>query len=115
MTINMTEKKTMNTNSSTIKTTAIALIIGLASMFSINANAQSAPNLEAAIGEFIVEQGHQMMTELNKQLQQSIESEVKAFTFKLTTEEAQKKINSKLVKELDSSKEEKNQLIAQVK
>ena len=78
-TFNMTKK----TNSK-IKDVSLAFVlIGslLAALtVSTRANAAPATSIENAVSDFVVAQGQKMMTELNTQLQQSINKEIKTFT-----------------------------------
>tara|TARA_B110000467_G_C18197213_1_gene409652 strand:+ start:189 stop:548 length:360 start_codon:yes stop_codon:yes gene_type:complete len=110
-----TQKEQMRTNTKTIKNTVIALVIGLTSLFSINASAQNTPNVEVAISQFVVAQGQQMMNQLNEQLQQSIANEVKEFTLNFSLEEIEQQVNVKIENDIKSNEVDKKQMIAQVK
>lgn len=77
-TFNMTKK-----TSSTIKDVSLALILTSAligATLSTSANAAPVTTVENAVSNFVVAQGEKMITELNMQLQQSINKEIKAFT-----------------------------------
>ncbi len=77
---------TKNTNSK-IKDVSLALVlIGslMGATFSTNANAAPAASVENAVSNFVVAQGEKMIVELNAQLQQSIDNEIKAFSTKLS-------------------------------
>ena len=78
-TFNMTKKA-----NSKIKDVSLAFIlIGslLAALtVSTRVNAAPATSVENVVSEFVVAQGQKIMTELNTQLQQSIDKEIKTFT-----------------------------------
>ncbi|PKH85856.1 hypothetical protein [Colwellia sp. Bg11-28] len=77
-TFNMTKK-----TSSKIKDVSLALVlIGslMGATLSTSVNAAPLPDVEKAVSDFIVAQGEKMITELNTQLQQSIENEIEEFS-----------------------------------
>ncbi|TPH16116.1 hypothetical protein [Litorilituus lipolyticus] len=80
--------KTLN-----IKKMALVLVVSLGGLFSMNANAASA-SVENTVSDFVVAQGQQMMKELNKQLQQTIEQEVKAFSLNFTFDETVQQVDA---------------------
>jgi len=73
---------TKNT-SSKIKDVSLALVlIGslMGATLSTSVNAAPLPDVEKAVSDFIVAQGEKMITELNTQLQQSIDNEIEEFS-----------------------------------
>ncbi len=77
-TFNMTKK-----TNSTIKDVSLTLVlIGslVGATLSTSANAATTSNVEDAVSQFVVDQGKKMIVELNTQLQQSIDEEIKTFT-----------------------------------
>lgn len=77
-TFNMTKN-----TSSKIKDVSLALVfIGslMGATLSTSVNAASATSVENAVSDFVVAQGKKMITELNTQLQQSIDNEIKTFS-----------------------------------
>lgn len=80
--------KTLN-----IKKMALVLVVSLGGLFSMNANAAPA-SVENTVSDFVVAQGQQMMKELNKQLQQTIEQEVKAFSLNFTFDETAQQVDA---------------------
>ncbi|GAW97477.1 MULTISPECIES: hypothetical protein [Colwellia] len=77
-TFNMTKN-----TSSKIKDISLALVfIGslMGVTLSTSVNATPASSIENAVSDFIVAQGEKMIAELNIQLQQSIEKEIKTFS-----------------------------------
>jgi hypothetical protein len=74
-TFNMTKN-----TSSKIKDLSLALILTgslIGATLSTSVNAAPATSVENAVSNFIVAQGEKMITELNAQLQQSIDNEIK--------------------------------------
>jgi len=87
-TINMTKN-----TSSKVKDVSLALVfIGslIGATVSTSVNAAPATSVENAVSEFVVTQGKNMIAELNVQLQQSIDNEIKTFStnFSLTNASA---------------------------
>ncbi|PKI17740.1 hypothetical protein [Colwellia sp. 12G3] len=81
-TFNMTKK-----TSSTIKDVSLALILTgslIGATLSTSVNATPVTSVENAVSNFVVAQGEKMITDLNTQLQQSINSEIKSFTAKFS-------------------------------
>lgn len=82
----------MTTNtSSKIKDVSLALVlIGslMGATLSPSVNAAAVPDVEKAVSDFIVAQGEKMITELNTQLQQSIENEIEKFSANFSFENA---------------------------
>ncbi len=77
-TFNMTKN-----TSSNIKDVSLALVlIGslLGATLSTSVNAAPTTSVENAVSDFVVAQGEKMITELNTQLQKSINNEIKAFS-----------------------------------
>lgn len=77
-TFNMTKK-----TSSTIKDVSLALILTcslIGATLSTSVNAAPAKSVENAVSDFVIAQGEKMIFELNKQLQQSIDNEIKYFS-----------------------------------
>ncbi|WP_057832875.1 hypothetical protein [Colwellia sp. TT2012] len=77
-TFNMTKN-----TSSKIKDVSLALVfIGalIGATLSTSVNAAPASSIENAVSDFIVAQGEKMMAELDIQLQQSIDKEIKTFS-----------------------------------
>jgi hypothetical protein len=89
--------------SKTFKNTVVALGISLASLFSVNtlANTQTTPSIEMVISEFVVTQGQQMMNQLNAQLQQTIENELKAFTLNFSVEKVEQQVSNIIMQDDD--------------
>ena len=110
-----TEKQLMSNNSQTIKTTVLAIAISLASLFSINVNAQTTTSIEAAISEYVVAQGQQMMSQLNEQLQQTIASEVRELTFSLPSAEQGQNKSKASLSDINSNSSANVQVMAQTK
>ena len=85
-TFNMTKN-----TSSKIKDVSLALVL-IGSLFgatlSTSANAAPASTVENAVSDFVVAQGEKMITELNMQLQQSIDKEIKALAANFTLNNA---------------------------
>jgi len=81
-TFNMTKN-----TSSKIKDVSLALVL-VGSLFgatvSTTANAATTNNVEDAVSKFVVDQGKKMINELNVQLQQSIDNEIKTFSANFT-------------------------------
>jgi hypothetical protein len=76
-TFNMTKK-----TSSKIKEVSLALILTaslIGTTLSTSVNAASVSSVENAVSNFVVAQGEKMVIELNTQLQQSIDNEIKEF------------------------------------
>ncbi len=74
---------TKNTNSVFKDLSLTLVLIGslLAALtVSTRVNAAPATSIENAVSNFVVAQGEKMITELNSQLQQSIDKEIKAFS-----------------------------------
>jgi len=71
---------TKNT-SSKIKDVSLALVL-IGSLVGVSASANAAPatSIEDAVSEFVITQGQSMIAELNVQLKQSIDNEIKAFS-----------------------------------
>lgn len=72
-----------NKTDSKIKNVSLTLIlIGslVGASVSTSANAASAESIEQAVSNFVITQSKSMIIELNTQLQQSIDKEIKAFT-----------------------------------
>lgn len=89
-TFNMTKN-----TSSKIKDLSLALVfIGSLIGVSTSVNAAPAPSVESAISEFVVTQGKNMIAELNVQLQQSIENEIKTFSTNLSLNDASAWLNA---------------------
>ncbi|MEI6894256.1 MAG: hypothetical protein V5789_06415 [Colwellia sp.] len=66
-----------------IKEVTLTLILAaslLGVILSTNANAAAKTTTEIAVSNFVIAQSKIIMTELNKQLQQSIENEINAFS-----------------------------------
>jgi len=81
---------TTNT-SSKIKDVSLALVlIGslLGATLSTSVNAASLPDVEKAVSEFIVAQGEKMITELNTQLQQSINQGIEEYSVNFSFDNA---------------------------
>ena len=82
----------MTTNtSSKIKDISLALVlIGslLGATLSTSVNAAPLPNVEKTVSDFIVAQGEKMITELNTQLQQSINKEIEEYTVNFSFDNA---------------------------
>lgn len=77
-TFNMTKK-----TSSTIKDVSLALILTgslIGATLSTSVNATPVTSVENAVSSFVVAQGEKMIAELNTQLQQSIDKEIKTLT-----------------------------------
>lgn len=74
--------KTMN-----IKKISLALAISAGALFSVNASAEQTVSLEEAISQFVINQGHQMIAELNVQISQSITDEVEKISNRFTSNE----------------------------
>ena len=74
---------TKQTNSN-IKDVSLALVLigSLIGALTVSTSVTAAPvnTIEQAASNFVVAQGAQLMTELNTQLQQSIDQEIKTFT-----------------------------------
>ncbi len=70
--------KTLN-----IKNIGLAVIISVTAMMSLTANAKANNTIEGAVSEFVVAHSQQLMTELNQQLKQAIENEIKTFSINL--------------------------------
>lgn len=70
--------KTLN-----VKNIGLAVIISVTAMMSLTVNAKTNNTLEGAVSEYVVAQSQQLMTEINKQLKQTIENEIKAFSISL--------------------------------
>ena len=85
-TFNMTKN-----TSSKIKDESLALVL-IGSLFgatlSTSANAVPATTVENAVSDFVVAQGEKMISELNMQLQQSIDKEIKALAANFTLNSA---------------------------
>lgn len=85
-TFNMTKN-----TSSKIKDVSLALIlIGslMGATLSTSVNAAPLPDVEKAVSDFIVAQGEKMITELNTQLQQSINKEIEELTVNFSFDNA---------------------------
>ncbi len=93
------------------KNIGLTVMVTLAALFSVNASAQAATSVEGAVSEYVVAQGQQMVTELNKQLQQSISQEVKAFSMNFSFDEtAQVMDEKKSAKVVKAKLEKKSQI-----
>ena len=57
-----------------------ALVITLATAFSVNAKAEESTNIESKISEMVIAQGQQVLSDLTVQLQKSITEEVNSFS-----------------------------------
>ncbi len=92
------------------KNIGLVLMMTLGAVFSVNASALPAGSVEVAASDFIVEQGKQMVTELNKQLQQSIAQEIKAISLNFTFNETAVAIDdTKTIKVVKAKLENKPQ------
>jgi len=111
MSIVNTEKRVIN---KTIKDTVIALGITLASIVSINASAQAAPTIEAAISKFVIAQSQEMMNQINEQLQQTIAKEVKKISFNVPVKEVAQQVSKKMAKDVELVTMNNEQVTAQV-
>lgn len=109
------EKHAMYKNNQTVRSTLIALVISVVSVFSISAIAQTAPSIEKAISNFVVAQSQQMMTQLNEQLQQTIANEMKEISSHLSTVKVDKQLSQTTSKDVELSSKTDEQVIAQVK
>lgn len=93
----------MTTNtSSKIKDISLALVlIGslLGATLSTSVNAAPLPNVEKTVSDFIVAQGEKMITELNTQLQQSINKEIEEYTVNFSFDNASSWLAAEEVKE----------------
>lgn len=93
----------MTTNtSSKIKDISLALVlIGslLGATLSTSVNAAPLPNVEKTVSDFIVAQGEKMITELNTQLQQSINKEIEEYTVNFSFDNASSWLAAEDVKE----------------
>lgn len=93
----------MTTNtSSKIKDISLALVlIGslLGATLSTSVNAAPLPNVEKTVSDFIVAQGEKMITELNTQLQQSINKEIEEYTVNFSFDNASSWLTAEDVKE----------------
>ena len=93
----------MTTNtSSKIKDVSLALVlIGslLGATLSTSVNAAPLPNVEKTVSDFIVAQGEKMITELNTQLQQSINKEIEEYTVNFSFDNASSWLTAEDVKE----------------
>lgn len=93
----------MTTNtSSKIKDVSLALVlIGslLGATLSTSVNAAPLPNVEKTVSDFIVAQGEKMITELNTQLQQSINKEIEEYTVNFSFDNASSWLAAEEVKE----------------
>ncbi len=69
------------------KNVGVALLVTMSALFSVNASAAKTPTIESSIGEFIVAQSEQMMTDLSTQLQETILEEINDFSIDLSIEE----------------------------
>lgn len=104
-TFNMTKN-----TSSKIKDVSLALVL-IASLVgatvSTSANAAPATSVEDAVSEFVIAQGQSMIAELNVQLQQSINNEIKTFSTNFSLNNASAWLNAdQQVKKATSSMNE---------
>ena len=77
---NMTKQNNSNIKDVSLALVLIGSLIGALTV-STSANANAAPiNVENAVSNFVVAQGERMVAELNTQLQQSIDNEIKTFS-----------------------------------
>lgn len=65
-----------------------ALVITLATAFSVNAKAAESANIENSISEMVLAQGQQVLSDLTVQLQQSIIEEVNSFSINFSFDES---------------------------
>lgn len=104
----------MTTNtSSKVKDVSLALVlIGslLGTTLSTNVNAAPLPDVEKAVSEFIVEQGEKMITELNTQLQKSINQGIEEYTVNFSFDNASTWLAVEEEKQTVSTKEDENKL-----
>ena len=70
------QKDTGINRSKGMKKTALVMAIVAGALFSVNASATQTSSVEAAVSDFVVTQGKQIMNELNVQLQKTIDSEI---------------------------------------
>ncbi len=103
----------MTTNtSSKVKDVSLALVlIGslLGTTLSTNVNAAPLPDVEKAVSEFIVDQGEKMITELNTQLQKSINQGIEEYTVNFSFDNASTWLAVE-EKQTVSTKEDENKL-----
>ena len=72
-----------NKTSSKIKEVSLGLILTcslIGATFSTSVNATPVTSVEDAVSDFVIAQGERIIAELNKQLQQSIDKEIKNFS-----------------------------------
>lgn len=104
----------MTTNtSSKVKDVSLALVlIGslLGTTLSTNVNAAPLPDVEKAVSEFIVDQGEKMITELNTQLQKSINQGIEEYTVNFSFDNASTWLAVEEEKQTVSTKEDENKL-----
>lgn len=65
-----------------------ALLITLGAFYSVNASAAPTANIESSLSEMVLAQGHQVMSELTVQLQESIAEEISNFSVNFSLDES---------------------------
>lgn len=65
-----------------------ALVITLATAFSVNAKAEESTSNESKISEMVIAQGKQVISDLSLQLQQTISEEINSFSINFSFDEA---------------------------
>ncbi len=84
------------------KNIPLVLMLALSGLLSVNASAETTPSIEHIVSDFIVTQSQEMVTEINKQLQESIQKDIAKFSLNFHFDGAatvieQKKIANTLV------------------
>lgn len=75
-------------NTLNYKNISVALLITMGTFFSLNTQAAETTSIESSIGELVIAQGKQMMSELSEQLQQSITAEINSFNIDFSFDES---------------------------
>lgn len=91
----------------------------MSAFFSLNTHAAETTSIENSIGELVIAQGKQMMSELSEQLQQSITAEINSFNIDFSFDESltnslawiKGEAQTSTSTESDNSKVENNQTI----
>ncbi len=77
-TLNMNRKTNNKIKDVTLALVLIGSLVGVT--ISASVNAAPAKGIENTVSKFVADKGQQMFSELNAQLQQSIDNEIKAFS-----------------------------------
>ena len=62
------------------KNIPLVLMLALSGLLSVNASAETTPSIEHIVSDFIVTQSQEMVTEINKQLHESIQKDIAKFS-----------------------------------